>query len=101
MKSVETKAEIPIGADPIKLIRRSILEIMLPKFSMTCLGSSMRLIFCNYCIYHLPYENPCKIGGVSVEIVVGSAYHILESTVEPLYLWDLIDLGYGVYNNLK
>ena len=49
MKLVATKVVRSIGADPIMLIQRAILAILLSKVSMSCKGSSVSLSFCKSC----------------------------------------------------
>ena len=44
-KAVTTNMERSIGADPILLIQRVILDILLPKFSTSCPGMSVSIIF--------------------------------------------------------
>ena len=35
-----------------------------------------------------------------VEINVGGAYPFLDGTIEPLYIWDVLTLGYVVDTNI-
>ena len=49
MKADTTNVDRPIGKNPILLIRWAILAILLPNFSKSCLGSSVRLILCKAC----------------------------------------------------
>ena len=46
MKEVATKVDGSIGADTVPLTRRAIYSILFPKFSTSCPGSSVNLIFC-------------------------------------------------------
>ena len=45
MKSVATKLDRSIVANPVLLIQRAISDILLQKFSISCLGSSVNLVF--------------------------------------------------------